>query len=227
MDVITVMSELNASKKEYQHFAILITFVFLTIWFGYLKKTIVPKYIMYCALDSYIPFIKEFIVAYYAWFLYMGFGFIYLGLVSKKDFYRLFAFLVSNMVIAYILFMIFPNGQFARPIITQNDIFSRMVKFIYSVDATNNVCPSLHVANAIGVHLALVNCDKLNSRYYLKRTSLVLTVLISLSTVFVKQHSVLDVLAGIALALIVYLCIYQAPKLFRQPYNLYEEEGNN
>ena len=110
--------------------------------------------------------------------------------------------------------MIFPNGQFARPSVPGKDVFSQLVLLIYSHDATNNVCPSIHVANAIGVHLALTNysCFKENHKIA-NFVSLVLMILISASTVFVKQHSILDVLAGALLSIIVYLGIYQLPKL--------------
>jgi membrane-associated phospholipid phosphatase len=51
-------------------------------------------------------------------------------------------------------------------------------------------------------------------------------VLISASTVFVKQHSILDVFAGIILALAIYLCIYKVPPIFIQLHRLSEEENN-
>lgn len=220
------MMDYKTFGKKYKHFTILITFVFLILWFEYLKKTIIPKYIIYCGLDSYIPFIKEFIIAYYAWFIYMAFGLVYLGIVAKNDFYRLFMLLVLNMSVAYILYIIFPNGQFARPIVGGNDIFSNMVKFIYSIDETNNVCPSLHVANAIAVQTALINCDKLKSKYLLKKVSFMVMILISASTVFVKQHSIIDVFAGVILALIIYSCVYKMPKIFTEIHDL-NEEGSN
>lgn len=58
---------------NYKHFLSLIIFVFLTLWFVYLKKTIVPKHIMYSYIDSRIPFVKKFILAYYFWFYIYGY----------------------------------------------------------------------------------------------------------------------------------------------------------
>ena len=198
--------------KKYSHFLWLFIFLALTIWFGYLKKTIVPKHIIYCSLDYYIPFVKEFVVAYLFWFAYMSIGLLYLGLKSKKDFYKLVLFLASCMSISYIIFIIYPNAQFPRPIITKLDIFSRMVSFIYSIDGTNNVFPSIHVANAIGVHASLINCDILKNSGKVKTASFIAMIAICASTVLIKQHSIIDVAGGVVLAFIVYIFIYKIPK---------------
>lgn len=201
--------------NERKHFKLLILFGFLIIWFEYLKKTIVPEHIIYCKLDSFIPFVKEFIIFYYLWFFYMAFALLYFGLTSKIDFYKLFLFLSFNMAISYIIFMIYPNAQFPRPIIAQQDILSRMVKFIYDIDKTNNVFPSIHVANAIAVHLSILNSNGLRNKNSIKLGSLILMVLICVSTVFVKQHSIIDVCGGIGLAALLYILIYQVPKLVK------------
>lgn len=200
--------------KKYKHFLSLTIFIFLTLWFAYLKKTIVPKHVMYFYLDSKIPFVKEFVLAYYFWFVYMSIGLLYLGFVSKIDFYRMELFLSLGMVISFIIFIIYPNSQFPRPVVTGNDIFSWLVNFIYSHDGTNNVFPSIHVCNTIGVHIGLINCYKLKDNNLIKNSSFVATLLICSSTVFIKQHSIIDIVGGIILALIIYIGIYQLPKLF-------------
>jgi membrane-associated phospholipid phosphatase len=204
----------NINLKAYKHFLACSIFLVLVLWFEYLKKTIVPIYIMWSPMDDKIPFLKGFILPYFAWFPYMAVAFIYLGLISKKDYYRLLAFLALNMSISYIIYMIFPNGQFARPTVVGNDIFANLVRYLYSICETNNVCPSIHVANSIGVHVAIISCSKLKDKHLLKWASFILMLLISASTVFVKQHSILDVFAGVLLSGVIYLVVYQLPKLF-------------
>lgn len=201
--------------NQYKHFLTLTVFLFLILWFAYLKKTIVPIHIMYSSLDSKIPFVKEFVVAYYFWFLYMALGFLYLGLNSVKDFYKMLIFLTLSMSISFIIFMLYPNAQFARPMVPGKDIFSWLVNFIYSHDGTNNVFPSVHVCNAIGVYLALENCSKLKDKILFRILSFIIMVSISASTVLIKQHSIIDVTGGVILAIILYLGIYQVPKLFK------------
>lgn len=212
---------------QYKHFLTLTIFLFLILWFAYLKKTIVPEHIMYSSLDSKIPFVKEFVLAYYFWFIYMALGFLYLGLNSKKDFYKMLAFLSLSMSISFIIFILYPNQQFARPAVPGKDVFSWLVNFIYSHDGTNNVFPSVHVCNSIGVYVALKNCYKLKDKLVFRILSFIIMFSISASTVLIKQHSIIDVAGGIALAIILYLCIYQAPKLFIKRTSLVENESGS
>lgn len=50
---------------------------------------------------------------------------------------------------------------------------------------------------------------ELHPRQHIKKISLVLTVLICLSTMFLKQHSVIDVFAGIVLAFMLYYVVFK------------------
>lgn len=210
--------------KKYKHFLSTIVFLFLTLWFLYLKKTIIPEHIMNSHLDRKIPFVRQFVLPYYFWFAYMAIGLFYVGIVSKKDFYKMELFLVLGMVISYIIFIFYPNAQFPRPIVKGKDIFSCMVKFIYNHDGTNNVFPSIHVCNALGVHSALINCDKLKQKKWLKRLSLMALLLICASTVFIKQHSIIDVIGGVILAGIIYVIIYKLPKLHHEKQRMSYEQ---
>lgn len=216
----------KSTYNQYKHFLTLTIFLLLILWFAYLKKTIVPEHLMYSSFDSKIPFIKEFVLAYYFWFAYMALGFLYLGLNSKKDFYKMLIFLSLSMSISFVIFILYPNEQFARPTVAGKDIFSWLVNFIYSHDGTNNVFPSVHVCNAIGVYLALENCSKLKNNLIFRTLSSIIMICISASTVLIKQHSIIDVAGGVGLATILYLGIYQAPKLFTRKTTLLENENN-
>lgn len=201
--------------EKYKHFIYLVfVFLFLILWFGHLKETIVPRHIMYSRVDDLIPFVKEFVIAYYFWFAYMAMGFVYLGIASKTDFYRMELFLALGMSVSFVIFMLYPNAQFTRPNVPGNDVFSVLVNFIYTHDGTNNVFPSIHVCNSIGVHLALVNSSKLKDKTVVKRLSFAAALAICASTVFIKQHSIIDVAGGAILAFLIYLSIYRLPKLF-------------
>ena len=183
------------------------------IWFNYCERTTQPKYIMASKLDYYIPFEKWFVIPYLFWFVYMGIGFFYVGRASKKDFYRLCVYMFGGMCICYILYMLFPNGQNLRPVITDTDVLSRMIKHIYDTDTPTNVCPSIHVYNSIVIHLAICSCSELKERVKLKRFSFISMVLICVSTVFIKQHSVKDVMGGAILAVVMYGILYYLPKV--------------
>lgn len=197
--------------KKYKHFLLLTLYGVLYLWFFYLEKTIIPKYYMFSPFDKKIPFIKEFIIPYLFWYIYMGFAFIYLGIVSKRDYYRLFLFIFLGVAVCYSIYSIYPNAQGLRPVIKETDILSRIIKHTYKSDTNTNVAPSIHVLNSIAVHIGLIGYEPFKKKWQLRLTSLILMIIISASTVFVKQHSILDGMWAILLSIVLYVAIYLVP----------------
>ena len=110
-----------------------------------------------------------------------------------------------------IFFALFPNGQNLRPATFERDnIFTRMMALIYAADTNTNVLPSIHVIGSALVVFALFDAKPLKGRRFiwLKVGSILLAILITLATVFVKQHSVLDIYAGLAACIPIYFLIY-------------------
>ena len=83
-----------------------------------------------------------------------------------------------------------------------------MVRWLYRTDTPTNVLPSIHVFNSLAVHMSLTNCEALRDHKGVRYGSLVLTLLIIMSNMFLKQHSVIDVCCGATLALFGYLFFY-------------------
>lgn len=202
--------------SEHKHFGLLLVFILLAVWFEYCEKNIPARYIMHTTIDEKIPFVKEFVVPYIVWYFYQVFGLIYIGLNSKKNFYKLIIFMVGGMAVSYIIFMIFPSGQDLRPVITQDDIFSKTIKYLYFIDTPTNVCPSIHVFNSIAVYSALKNSAAFNAKKWCRNISFITMVSICLSTMFIKQHSVIDFICGIALAALFYIPLYFIPNVKQQ-----------
>lgn len=194
--------------RKYNHALILLYYYVVYKWFAYLESTVKPEYIMFSRLDLHIPFIKEFVVPYVLWFGYIAVAMIYLGLVSRGDFIKLSVFMFTGMTICFIVYMVFPNGQNLRPEITGQDFFSNLIRTIYTGDTPTNSAPSIHVINSIAVHLGLANCEKLKDRLHVKAASFTLMLLIIMSTVFIKQHSILDVVYGVLVSMVLYVLIY-------------------
>lgn len=208
--------------NRYKHFSIQLIYIPLLLWFSYIERTNIPKYVMHCSLDDKIPFIKEFIVAYYFWFAFMAFTFIYLGTVSKKDYYKFVILIALNLIVSNIIYIVFPNVQHMRPHITSSDPFSFVVNYIYSTDTPTDVFPSIHVAHSVGAYLALISCDNFKDKRIYRILAFISMILISISTVFVKQHSAINLLGGFVMVSILYLCVYKLPKLFESTAPSYE-----
>ncbi len=194
--------------RNNRHLAIL--FYYIVMWFGYsyLNQTTVPDIYLYHPLDSKIPFVKEMVVPYVLWYLYIFVPLTYFAFKSPDDFKKLCMFMFTGMTISYLIFYLVPNGQNLRPVITETDIFSRIINSIYSTDRPTNSLPSMHVILSVAVNASIYNSTILAKFKKLKVFSILLCILICASTVFIKQHSILDVVAGLIVSSLLYSRIY-------------------
>lgn len=195
--------------KKYGHAWTLLYILIYMPWFMYLEKNVVTYTSMHTALDDKIPFCEYFIVPYLLWFIFIPAVFIFLFFTSKEEYYRLSAFLFIGMTICLTICTIWPNGQELRQNFqVDKNVFTQIVALIYQTDTNTNVFPSIHVFNSVGACIAVCKSERLYNKKMIKAATIILTVLICLSTVFLKQHSVLDVIGGLVLASIMYTFVY-------------------
>jgi membrane-associated phospholipid phosphatase len=182
------------------------------IWFYLLEQKVTKNYTpIKIGLDDLIPFNEWFAIPYFLWFFYIFITMVYFFFQSKEEFYKVTAFLFLGMTICLIIYTIWPNGQNLRPDLSQlgrDNILIRWIAKLYGTDTSTNVCPSIHVFNSIGAHIAIHRSQSLKKYKWLQISSFILMILICLSTMFLKQHSSFDVIAGIALAIVMYFLIY-------------------
>lgn len=208
---------------KYHHIWVFLYGFIYMAWFTYLERTVTDHYfVIHSVFDNYIPFMEIFIIPYFLWFLYIGVTLFYFFFRDKQGFYKLTALLAIGMTTFLVICTVFPNGLNLRPAVFERDnIFIDMVKMLYRTDTPTNVLPSLHVYNSIGCYIAICHNDDLLQYKWVQRVSLLLTVLIVLSTMFLKQHSVVDVMAACVMAYFIYQFVYakerlRIPKLARQ-----------
>ena len=167
---------------------------------------------VYCFLDDKIPFCEYFIIPYYFWFVFL-FGMIVYGFLwDYAAFKNYMKFTMITYIVTIIIYLVYPTAQSLRPdAFENNSIFTQIVKRAYSVDTNTNVCPSIHVLGSMAVYFAARKSKAFGSLPW-RIAFFVTAVLITLSTLFVKQHSVIDIVAAIILGLIVYPFVYSAKK---------------
>lgn len=195
---------------KYKHAWILSYTLIYLIWFFYLERTVTTNYhVVHVRLDDFIPFCEYFIIPYLMWFVYVAAAVLFLFFTNKEEYYRLCIYLFSGMTISLIVCTFFHNGTDFRPVLDpEENIFTRMVAALYVTDTPTNVFPSIHVYNSICTHVAVSRSTILKKYPVLQYGSLILTVLICMATVFLKQHSVVDVFGGCLLAYILYYVVY-------------------
>lgn len=182
-------------------------------WFMTLEKIFNSDYpelhIINVPLDNVIPFCEFFIIPYMLWFFYVMGACIYMFLKGTDSEFLKFALsLVIGMSLALTICMIYPNGLTLRPDYIPDNFCGKIITILYSTDTSTNVFPSIHVYNSLAVNCALLKCKALKGHTVIKTLSTILCIAICLSTVFLKQHSVVDVLGGILLFILLYIFIY-------------------
>ena len=196
---------------RYRHAIPLIIYAIIYLsWFGYLEKTVKrPANLIHMSLDDKIPFCEVFIVPYLLWFVYISAVVLYFFFKDKQDYYRACTFLFTGMTVFLVVSTLWPNGHHLRPAVMPRDnIFTALVSMIYKADTPTNLWPSIHVYNSLGAHFAILKNEKLRKKPVVHIGSLVLCVSIILSTMFLKQHSVFDVLTAFIMAAVMYIVVY-------------------
>ena len=181
--------------------------VFYLSVFHWLEVNItVPEVWVHCRLDDLIPFCKYAVIPYFAWFVWIPFTLFYLlWKAPRADFWRLCLPLFAGMTIALAVYVVVPNGLDLRPYrVYGSDFFARTVRQLYTTDTATNVCPSIHVFNSVTLMMAYHRSRIFDEprRRWMRPAAAVLCVSIIASTVLLKQHSCIDVVLGILLALV-------------------------
>lgn len=176
--------------------------VYLTV-FILTERLVVPVYNMYSPLDDYIPFCEFFVIPYVLWYALLAFVSLYTLLFDVPLFKKFYTFLCISSVFTFAIHIIFPNMQNLRPDeFLRDNVFVDIMKALYSVDTNTNVCPSIHVIFSMGMLFTVWNAKHFKGALC-RSIALMLTVLICLATVFLKQHSVIDVFVGIGLSAVI------------------------
>ncbi len=178
--------------------------------FFFIESRNVPINIIHTPLDDKIPFCEYFIVPYVIWYLYVAGTLMYFGFQTKKT--REYNCFVTNMALGMIVFVavsfIYPNGQNLRPELTVDNPFKWAVNFLYTIDTSTNILPSLHVFASVACDMALCMDSNFKKHSSWKLASHTISLLIILSTMFLKQHSVIDVVAALICNLLFFPVIY-------------------
>ena len=189
--------------------------ILYVIWFfalDWLNKD--PKYIIYSPLDGYIPFCEWFIFPYCSWFFLLAGVMALLWWYDTPSYNKLCLVMFSGMTFCLIVYMILPNGLDLRPAaeaVGRDNIAMRIMRLIWKADAPNNVCPSIHCQSSGCMALAFAKSRLAQGRPWLKVLAFGWAGLICASTVFTKQHSIIDVACGLALAAAWYWPLYGRP----------------
>lgn len=207
------LSRLN--EPRFSHLKLLLFWPFYGLFF-YAIEWLVPGrtyHVMWCPLDDRIPFQELFLIPYVVWYLFMVGAHAYTLFYDVRAFRRLMYDILLTFGMTCVIFVVFPTCQQLRPeSFARDNVLTRFMGWFYeNMDTNTNVCPSLHVCGSFAAAAAFSDTERFGTRRW-KIFHYGLAVLISISTVFVKQHSVIDVAAGLAMSIVAHTLVYAVPR---------------
>ncbi len=195
---------------EFSHLLLLLGWVvYFALYF--LTENLIPAERcapMHMWLDDVIPFCEWFLIPYVFWYGLIVFSLGYFALYNTDSFRKLQTFIIITQLTAMAMYILYPSRQDLRPAeFPRNNILTWGVGFLYNFDTNTGVCPSLHVAYSIGI--ASVWLKEKGVHWFGKAFVVVAVILICLSTMFIKQHSAVDVLVAIPFCILAELITYR------------------
>lgn len=157
------------------------------------------------AVDHQIPFVEIFVVPYLLWYAFIFLMLVYFCIYDRAIYYRTLLSFCVGMLVCYIIYFFFQTTV-PRPELMGNGILTSMVKYVYGADQPFNCFPSIHVLSSYLMILGIRH----SKLWTIKKDMIVSTIAYSiiLSTLFVKQHVVLDVVAGVLLGSLLFKLFY-------------------
>jgi len=164
--------------------------------------------------DDFIPFIPEMAIFYiYLFYSMVIISMVYFAFIDPEKGYALGWALVFINLIAIIIYIVFPVSTywwrqqlFAIESSYQGNIFAEAMFSYFRSDTSFNCFPSLHAAISVIIFYTWYRYYKLKPDLKKKIVAIITFIIaagVVLSTLFVKQHYILDEIAGITLAYVV------------------------
>ena len=155
------------------------------------------------AIDDRIPFIPSFVVFYVMWYLFLILIPLLILKYNKKVFDKYIVVSILYAILEGIIFILFPTTMNRQPLVV-TDISTWVVDIIYKVDTpVCNLFPSAHCAFSILFIISILDVKEVKKEY--KILIIISSLLIILSTLFIKQHVVIDVLGALLIVPIYYI----------------------
>lgn len=215
------MKRLLTYIKNHKYVLLVLYWPLNCLWYEILRRWVSGRevWLVESTLDQYIPFCEWFVIPYVLWFVYIITVHVHAAKCEKKTFLRTAVMGIGSMLLPMIFCMLVPNGipLSLRPdfeTLGRSNVATKLVEFIYANDSPPRNCmPSMHVSASMALYFSLLRNESLKGKTGIKIGAGILSVAITLSTVFIKQHSVLDLFAGLGVAVFLLIVVTIAEKI--------------
>lgn len=218
MKILRLIARFSKRLGLYHAWPMLFFMTAYMVWFGIIESIPRRFYLqVILVVDRHIPFVEQFVIPYYSWFFYVAYGLVLIYLTDKEEFDRMCTTLMLGMALFLLVSTFLPTRQPLRiASFPRDNIFTKLIGKLWMTDTPTNVWPSIHVYNTSAIEIAFFKADTARTR---KRSFRVLTliwaILIILSTMFIKQHSLFDVLSALSFIAIAYGIVYMSGRVLK------------
>lgn len=153
-------------------------------------------------LDLRLPFVPQFLIIYFGCYVFWAVNYMLAARQEREQVYRFFTADIISRCVCLIIFLAYPTTN-TRPMIEGNGIWDLLAGWLYSIDAADNLFPSIHCLVSWFCFLGIKDQKRIPTWY--KGVSFTLAVLVFLSTIFTKQHVLVDVAGGVILAQVCFI----------------------
>ena len=162
----------------------------------WISRVINEGTVHYClqfAFEKRIPLFPPSIWIYVLAFVQWIVSYVVIVRQGKQVSYRLISADIIAKFMTLVIFVLLPTTV-ARPVCDGSDISSRMLRFIWSVDASDNLFPSIHCLESWLCFRATFYMRSYQPAY--RWGMFVFTLLVFASVILTAQHTLIDIPAG-------------------------------
>lgn len=165
------------------------------------------------AIDDLIPVVPVFIVIYVYSFIFWLCGPMAVSLTKKRNFINFCIYMLLAYFIGFLFFAFVPTymdrvAEGLMKVGENKDVFSKLLFMIYQADGSEmafNLMPSYHCLISACCYFGVKDQEEISKGF--QNYSLIMTILICISTLFTKQHYIIDVVLGLFVAWLSYFIV--------------------
>jgi len=153
------------------------------------------------SIDQAIPFLPIFIIPYVLWYAYIFCYLLYFWFKDTKVYLKSLMLIVIGELICFGIYFFFQTTV-PRPMLVGDSHLIDLVQWIYTKDRPYNCFPSIHVLTTFTIMLASLH---IKNKHLMNNLCIhVLGSFIIISTLFVKQHVIFDMIGSMFLVTFLY-----------------------
>lgn len=161
-----------------------------------------PHYDMTLPIDGVVPFVPWTVAIYFGCYLVWGINYYLCAKQAQEERDRFFCTDALSKAICFLIFILIPTTNTRPEIPGEPTVWNFLMKLLYRIDSPDNLFPSIH---CLVSWLCWVGVRKRKDipavyRYF----SLIVAIAVCISTLTTRQHVIVDVVTGVALAELCY-----------------------